>query len=60
MCRELVNELGELPGGELVMQFQTFEALWKERERAYICMRIYMYEEAPPRLSGVTNRPETA
>ena len=34
MCRELVNELVEL-----VMQFKQFEALLKDRERAY------MYEE---------------
>ena len=38
MCRdqELVNELGEL-----VMQFKKFEALLKEREREYICLRNF-------------------
>ena len=36
MCRELVNELGER-----VMQFKKFEALLKERERAYMCMRNF-------------------
>ena len=36
MCRELVNELVEL-----VMQFKQFEALLKDRERAYICMRNF-------------------
>ena len=36
MCRELVNELGER-----VMQFKKFEALLKQRERAYMCMRNF-------------------
>lgn len=47
MCRELVNELGER-----VMQFKKFEALLKERERAYICMRkrLHVYRGARPDL----------
>ena len=36
MCRELVTELVEL-----VMQFKQFEALLKDREREYICMRNF-------------------